>query len=156
MLQVRPDLGADATQWLAAFQHETWIGDWTSTRLVPDFFERVIPHHQLWKSMNTEEACRLAARLQASAVWAENDKEPLRTLAERLGVPRECTRHAKASMQASSGLLATLVDAARDHVAAIPHAGIYRDTLLEPVEHNLVRLWLHLLDPTATPDPDLP
>jgi asparagine synthetase B (glutamine-hydrolysing) len=141
---------SDPTEWFAAVQRKVWLTEWTANRLVPDFFERVIPSATLWRSMNTAEACRVGARLHASAVWQEDDKEPLRILAETLGVPRHLTRVPKAAMQQSSGVLDTLLAAARDRVAAIPHAGLYRDTLLEPLELNLIRLWLHTLPPAQS------
>jgi asparagine synthetase B (glutamine-hydrolysing) len=136
-----------ATEWFAALQHRTWSKEWTADRLVPDFFERVIPGETLWRAMNTSEACAVAARLRAEAVWCDHDKEPLRLLAERLGVDRRLARLPKASMQQSSGVLDTFLAAARAHVAQLPHAATYRDPLREPLESSLVRLWLHGLHP---------
>jgi asparagine synthetase B (glutamine-hydrolysing) len=145
LLEAHGVAGASPTEWLAEFQRKTWSKEWTSRRLVPDFFERVAPGVELYRAMNTEEACRIGARLQASAVWGPSDKEPLRELAVLLGVPPQLTRSEKSPMQAPSELLASLVQAARRDVARMPHAATYRDPLLEPLEYNFVRLWLHTL-----------
>lgn len=148
ILEGRTAVGDDPTDWFASCQRHVWLEEWSSARLVPDFFERVIPGRTLWRSMATEEACRLAARLRADAVWQRDDKEPLRMLAERLGVPRHCARQPKGRMQASSGVIDLLVAAARQTVARIPGSGTYRDTDAEPLAHSFVRLWLHHLPAT--------
>jgi asparagine synthase (glutamine-hydrolysing) len=149
ILEGRTAVGDDPTDWFASCQRHVWLDEWSSNRLVPDFFERVIPGRTLWRSMATEEACRLAARLRADAVWGLDDKEPLRVLAERLGVPRHCARKPKGRMQASSGVIDVLVAAARQTVSRIPRAGTYRDTDAEPLAHSFVRLWLHQLPPAS-------
>jgi hypothetical protein len=49
-------------------------------------------------------------------------------------------------MQTSSGLFDGLLAAARASVASLPNADEYHDPQVEPIEYNLVRLWLHTLD----------
>lgn len=145
-LGVLDGVGVDAsspTDFFAEVQRRTWSSEMTSSRLVPDFFSRVTPLTPLWRSMYTEEACRLAARLTADAVWGTSDKEPLRLLAERLGVPSHLTRNEKSPMQHSSGTLSVLLEASRNYVSRIPNSQQHRNTKEEPLEHNLIRLWLH-------------
>lgn len=144
------DIDADAaTGWLADYQRHTWTHDWTRRRLVPDFYERALGSTPLYRAMTTVEAAHMAARWHATAAWGApgtvSDKEPLRRLAARLGIAEALARRPKEAMQASSGVLGVIEQAARRHAADLPGATTYTDPTSEPAGHVAARLWLDML-----------
>jgi len=131
---------------LSSAQQTRWEALLSSERLVPDFHARVIDD-EVWNAYGTREAAAIAVRMHGDALFGgDKPKEALRTLAEQLGIPSEYARRPKAPMQTSSGLFDGLLAAARASVASLPNADEYHDPQVEPIEYNLVRLWLHTLD----------
>lgn len=129
-------------------------GNFRRERLVPDFYERVIPRYadRFVLLFQTERWWELAETFAASALFGERnghlvDKFCLRIACERLLPPAagELAWAQKSAIQRSAGIMGGLADAARTRAATLPAATTYTDPMVEDWEAVATRLFLALL-----------
>lgn len=124
-------------------------------RLVPDFYERVIPQYadRFMLLFQTERFWEVAETFAPEALFGERDGRPVDKLCLRLAceslLPRSTADLAwaeKSPIQRSAGIMGSLATAARARAASLPAAQTYTNPMNEDWESVATRLFLALLN----------
>ncbi|MVU81032.1 hypothetical protein GPX89_27755 [Nocardia sp. ET3-3] len=123
----------------------------TRTRLVPDFYPRILGAHadRIVHVFQTVRFWELAETFAPPALFGTHDDHPidklgLRIACEQLLPPaaRPLAWAKKSAIQHSAGIMGALSAAARADAASLPGAQTYTDPLTEPFEAVATRLYL--------------
>ena len=121
-------------------------------RLVPHFYEALLDNdaNRFVHVYQTEQMWLLSEKLSAAALFTDSDngqrydKSALRIACSRLlpDKDRDLAWTAKDPIQRSSGIMSSLLRAARDYAADLPGATTYSHPAVEPAELLATRLYL--------------
>ncbi|MEV6281020.1 asparagine synthase-related protein [Nocardia sp. NPDC051832] len=148
---------AEATAEMDQIIRTESAANFTITRLVPDFHERVLPAYaeKFVHMFQTLRWWELSEQLAAPALFGERDGQPVDKLAVRIAAEQLLPAAAaplawakKSPIQRSAGIMGALTEVAREFAAALPGAQTYTDPLTEPADAVAARLFLALLSDT--------